>query len=348
MRPSPQSGLSGACCLWPSLAEPHIGPTRSPPAPHNASEVAGLVRYGTAPGQLDQAAASGTDVVYSYCYRAVAGGMTYHSPILHHVLLTGLQPGQRYWYRVGGRLTNGSAAPESQQWSFRLPAGPPAELRIAVLGDPGKLVVAPSVKHLAVPQRRGIVGTHLGASPCSPAAAALNSLQLVVRACLPSMHGCCYSNDKQARHTTHPRHCSTWPIQSPMWCSSLATCPVSGTALCCATPAAQLSTDAPQLWHWEAPQPGALRLSPWHANSTCSGARAVHASTHQPEQQSAGVPCSADADLYFSNQTDGNWSHPAVPASQQLRWDAWARLTEPLLATVPAVFVPGNQGACLL
>ena len=52
----------------------------------------------------------------------------------------------------------------------------------------------------------------------------------------------------------------------------------------------------------------------------------------------------ADADLYYSNQTDSRWSHPAVPASQQLRWDAWARLTEPLLATVPAVYVPGNHG----
>lgn len=57
------------------------------------------------------------------------------------------------------------------------------------------------------------------------------------------------------------------------------------------------------------------------------------------------LPC-ADADLFYSNQTDGRWSYPAVPASQQLRWDAWARLTEPLLATVPAVYVPGNHGEC--
>lgn len=74
----------------------------------------------------------------------------------------------------------------------------------------------------------------------------------------------------------------------------------------------------------------------------------MHASTRQPEQQPASVPCSTDADLYYSNQTDGNWSYPAVPASQQLRWDAWARLTEPLLASVPSVFVPGNHGARLL
>lgn len=53
----------------------------------------------------------------------------------------------------------------------------------------------------------------------------------------------------------------------------------------------------------------------------------------------------ADADLYYSNQTNSNWSFTAVPASQQLRWDSWARLTEPLLATVPAVLVGGNHEA---
>jgi len=53
----------------------------------------------------------------------------------------------------------------------------------------------------------------------------------------------------------------------------------------------------------------------------------------------------ADADLYYSNQTNSNWSFTTVPASQQLRWDSWARLTEPLLATVPAVLVGGNHEA---
>jgi len=37
----------------------------------------------------------------------------------------------------------------------------------------------------------------------------------------------------------------------------------------------------------------------------------------------AGAACcpwvlSTDADLYFSNQTDGNWSFPPMPTSQQL------------------------------
>lgn len=32
-----------------------------------------------------------------------------------------------------------------------------------------------------------------------------------------------------------------------------------------------------------------------------------------------------------------------VPTSQQLRWDSWARLTEPLLSTVPALHVGGNH-----
>ncbi|PRW60148.1 Purple acid phosphatase 15 [Chlorella sorokiniana] len=143
-----------------------------------------------------------------------AGGMTYHSPILHHVLVTGLQPGQRYWYRVGGQLANGTAAPESREWSFRLPAGPPAELRIGVLGDPGQT----------------------------------------------------YNTSRTLR---------------------------------------QLADSKPDVVFVL----GDLSY----------------------------------ADLYYSNQTDGKWSYPAVPTSQQLRWDAWARLSEPLLATVPAVFVPGNH-----
>ena len=130
------ANFTSACTLLP--AEPRTGPTSDPPAPHNATEVAGLVRYGTTPGQLNQTASGGRDVVYTYAYQEPAGGMTYHSPILHHVLLTGLQAAQQYWYRVGGRLANGSAAPESREWSFRLPAGPPAALRIGVLGDPGE------------------------------------------------------------------------------------------------------------------------------------------------------------------------------------------------------------------
>lgn len=122
-------------------AEPRTGPISDPPEPHEAIAVAGLVRFGTAPGRLDQTASGGKDLTYSYSYRHAAGGMTYRSPILHHVLLSGLQPGQQYWYRVGGRLANGSPTPESKEWSFRMPAAPPAELRIGVLGDPGEPAV---------------------------------------------------------------------------------------------------------------------------------------------------------------------------------------------------------------
>ena len=32
-----------------------------------------------------------------------------------------------------------------------------------------------------------------------------------------------------------------------------------------------------------------------------------------------------------------------MPTSQQLRWDSWARLTEPLLSRVPALVVGGNH-----
>jgi hypothetical protein len=77
-----------------------VGPTADPPMPYDTEEVAGLVRWGTEAGQLTQTA-SGTEAVYCYIYDEAAGGQTYHSPILHHVRLTALQPGQTYFYRVG-------------------------------------------------------------------------------------------------------------------------------------------------------------------------------------------------------------------------------------------------------
>lgn len=81
--------------------EPRTGPTAMPPAPHDRAEVAGLVRLGTESGRYNQTFKDGTNGVYSYVYGEAAGGTTYRSPILHHVLLTGLQPGQTYFYAVG-------------------------------------------------------------------------------------------------------------------------------------------------------------------------------------------------------------------------------------------------------
>ena len=62
--------------------EPRVGPTSRPPAPHTAAEVAGVVRYGTAPGQYTATASGGKDVVYTYAYDEAAGGMTYQVPLM--------------------------------------------------------------------------------------------------------------------------------------------------------------------------------------------------------------------------------------------------------------------------
>lgn len=48
----------------------------------------------------------------------------------------------RFLLRAGGRHPNGTATPESREFSFRMPAGPPAELKIGVIGDPGGLPLA--------------------------------------------------------------------------------------------------------------------------------------------------------------------------------------------------------------
>lgn len=129
--------------------------------------MAGLVQYGTAPGRLGETASGGKDAVYSYSYRDSAGGMTYRSPILHHVLLRGLQPGQRYWYRAGGRLADGSAAPESREWSFRMPAAPPAQLRIGMLGDPGE----PALRVLSAGSDRRLSLCQVGVAGCAASVA---------------------------------------------------------------------------------------------------------------------------------------------------------------------------------
>ncbi|PSC73849.1 purple acid phosphatase 15-like [Micractinium conductrix] len=194
--------------------EPRVGPTAAPPPPHDPAEVAGLVRWGTEAGKLAGTAGNATDTVYSYSYGEAAGGQAYRSPILHHVLLSGLAPGQTYFYSVGGVLRNGSAAPEGRELSFRMPAAPPAPLSLGVIGDPGQ--------------------THNTSTTLEHLAASQPDVVLVL---------------------------------------------------------------------------GDLSY----------------------------------ADLYRSNDTSSNWGFLTPRSSQQLRWDAWARLTEPLLATVPAVYIAGNH-----
>lgn len=89
------------------------GPTSQAPEPYDPDAVASFVQYGTDAGSLEQTKGGNlTDgvtvnrVVYTYEYGpgdgAVNGeGTVYQSPILHHVLLDGLEPGVTYYYKVG-------------------------------------------------------------------------------------------------------------------------------------------------------------------------------------------------------------------------------------------------------
>lgn len=194
--------------------EPRTGPTANPPEPHTASEVVGRVRFGTSAGRYSETASGGVDTVYRYSYDETAGGTTYQSPILHHVLLKGLQPGQTYHYSVGGAHPNGTSTPDSAEFSFRMLGGLPRELRVGVIGDPGQT----------------------------------------------------YNTSRVLQ---------------------------------------QLADSKPDV----VVMLGDLSY----------------------------------ADLYFPNQTDANWSFASPPATQQLRWDAFARLTEPLLARVPGIYIGGNH-----
>lgn len=73
--------------------------------PYQPSSVASVVRWGAKSGQLDRSVEGNTSLVFDYNYWANCSadgeGYTYHSPIIHHVQLTGLEPGRTYFYSVG-------------------------------------------------------------------------------------------------------------------------------------------------------------------------------------------------------------------------------------------------------
>ncbi|KAI8108135.1 hypothetical protein M9434_006165 [Picochlorum sp. BPE23] len=81
-------------------------------APYDPDTVTSTVKYGTSADELSSTVTRGDDgvladaLVYMYKYNADAGdvnglGTEYHSPILHHVVLQDLSPGQTYFYSVG-------------------------------------------------------------------------------------------------------------------------------------------------------------------------------------------------------------------------------------------------------
>jgi hypothetical protein len=91
------------CTLWFMSADAVWGKTGSKLEPHDPTKVAAVVQYGLASGELTEAMVGNTSIVYTNIYNDTAwsGGHTYHSPIIHHVLLPDLQPATQYFYRVG-------------------------------------------------------------------------------------------------------------------------------------------------------------------------------------------------------------------------------------------------------
>lgn len=80
--------------------------------PYDPETVPSTVKYGTSADDLSTTVTRGDEgvladaVVYMYKYNADAGeinglGTVYNSPILHHVILQDLTPGQTYFYSVG-------------------------------------------------------------------------------------------------------------------------------------------------------------------------------------------------------------------------------------------------------
>ena len=97
--------------------------------PYDPATVAAEVQYGTATGQLDRTATGNASLVYTNVYEdsSWSTGHTYSSPILHHVLLSGLQPSTLYFYRVGAWAAGGllffPAVLQLGPWAHKPPGG---------------------------------------------------------------------------------------------------------------------------------------------------------------------------------------------------------------------------------
>ena len=98
-----------------ATGEGRVGPSGSPPRAYYPDSVASIVMYGTSPYKLTQFVVGNKGnvpskrVVYSYEYDPASGsidgqGSVYQSPIMHHVVIKNLVPGQQYYYKVGSLL----------------------------------------------------------------------------------------------------------------------------------------------------------------------------------------------------------------------------------------------------
>eukprot|EP00889_Picochlorum_renovo_P001226 jgi/Picre1/28256/NNA_003662.t1 len=109
---------SSVLISW-ATGEGRVGPVGNAPMPYDPTMVSSMVMYGTSKYGLDTIVYGGNkatrmDVkksvsartVYSYEYDILSGAIdgepsVYQSPILHHVVVDGLIPGQTYYYKVG-------------------------------------------------------------------------------------------------------------------------------------------------------------------------------------------------------------------------------------------------------
>ena len=73
----------------------------NPPAPYDPETVQSVVRWGTLSGNLTNEEQQNHRLVYAYVYGPETGNTTYQSPILHHVLLSDLEPDTTHYYSVG-------------------------------------------------------------------------------------------------------------------------------------------------------------------------------------------------------------------------------------------------------
>ena len=126
-------GINKMMVSW-QTGEPLSNSSETPPPAYDPTSVGAVVIFGLESGNLGEkkSVRGNTSLVYSYAYGEDAGGYTYQSPILHHVLLEGLLPGRTYFYRVG-----------SEEWGFSdemsfTSFNPEAKsLRIGIFGDIG-------------------------------------------------------------------------------------------------------------------------------------------------------------------------------------------------------------------
>lgn len=123
---------------------PNLGPTSSPPpavdpncnAPFCFTKlVEATVQYGLAPGKYAYNATGSNSAVYRYIYDQSVGGVTYQSPILHHVILENIFPGAVYYYRVGNNKDGWSS-----ERKFKLPSVNQYPTRIGAFGDLGGMI----------------------------------------------------------------------------------------------------------------------------------------------------------------------------------------------------------------